>query len=60
MLDIVLILLAAFGAGVLNTIAGGGYAGAPISRALPTSVIRAIVAVVGFSMSAVFFWRLLS
>jgi uncharacterized protein len=38
----------------------GGYAGAPISRALPPSVIRGIVAVVGFSMSAVFFWRLVS
>lgn len=38
----------------------GGYAGAPISRALPVSVTRGIVAVVGFSMSAVFFWRLVS
>ncbi|USG63170.1 sulfite exporter TauE/SafE family protein [Sneathiella marina] len=38
----------------------GGYAGAPISRALPAPVIRGIVALVGFSMSAVFFWRLIA
>lgn len=38
----------------------GGYAGAPISRALPKHVVRAIIALVGFSMSAVFFWRLVS
>lgn len=37
----------------------GGYAGAPIARALPKSVVRGIIAVVGFSMSAVFFWRLI-
>lgn len=36
----------------------GGYAGAPIARALPKSVVRGLIAVVGFSMSAVFFWRL--
>lgn len=35
----------------------GGYAGAPISKALPMSVVRAIVATVGFVMSAVFFYR---
>ncbi|MBN2740657.1 MAG: sulfite exporter TauE/SafE family protein [Rhodobacteraceae bacterium] len=38
----------------------GGYAGAPIARMLPKSVVRALIAVVGFSMSAVFFWRLIA
>lgn len=37
----------------------GGYAGAPIARRLPKSVVRGVIAVVGFSMSAVFFGRLL-
>ena len=37
----------------------GGYAGAPIARMLPKSVVRGVIALVGFSMSAVFFWRLL-
>ena len=37
----------------------GGYAGAPIARSLPRSVVRGLVALVGFSMSAVFFWRLI-
>jgi uncharacterized protein len=36
----------------------GGYAGAPIARALPKPVVRGIIAAVGFSMSLVFFWRL--
>ncbi len=36
----------------------GGYAGAPLARILPKPVIRALIALVGFSMSAVFFWRL--
>lgn len=36
----------------------GGYAGAPIARALPKSVVRGIVIVVGAVMSAVFFARL--
>ena len=40
-----------------NTV--GGYAGAPLARALPKAAVRAIVAVVGFGMSAVFFARLL-
>lgn len=35
----------------------GGYAGAPVARALPRSVVRAVVIAVGFIMSAVFFWR---
>lgn len=38
----------------------GGYAGAPIARSLPNSAVRLVVAIVGFSMSAVFFWRLLA
>jgi uncharacterized membrane protein YfcA len=38
----------------------GGYAGAPIARMLPKPVVRALIAVVGFSMSAVFFWRLIA
>lgn len=37
----------------------GGYAGAPIARILPKHIVRAVIAAVGFSMSAVFFARLL-
>ncbi len=37
----------------------GGYAGAPLSRALPKPVVRGLVAAVGFGMSAIFFWRIL-
>ena len=37
----------------------GGYAGAPVARLLPKAAVRAVIAAVGFSMSAVFFWRLL-
>ncbi|MDR7126332.1 sulfite exporter TauE/SafE family protein [Pseudotabrizicola sp. 4114] len=37
----------------------GGYAGAPLARALPKPVVRGIIATVGFGMSAVFFWRLI-
>ena len=36
----------------------GGYAGAPLARALPKPVVKAVIATVGFGMSAVFFWRL--
>ncbi len=36
----------------------GGYAGAPLARALPKRVIRGLIALVGFGMSAVFFWPL--
>jgi uncharacterized membrane protein YfcA len=55
------------GAGIIEWKAGlmmmvastaGGYAGAPISKALPMSVVRAIVATVGFVMSGVFFYRI--
>lgn len=35
----------------------GGYAGAPLARALPRSVVRAVVIIVGASMSIIFFWR---
>ena len=55
------------GAGIIEWKAGlmmmvastaGGYAGAPISKALPMSAVRAIVATVGFVMSGVFFYRI--
>ena len=35
----------------------GGYAGAPIAKALPSSAVRLIVIAVGFGMSAIFFAR---
>ncbi len=38
----------------------GGYAGAPVARALPRPVVRAIVIAVGGIMSAAFFVRLLA
>lgn len=38
----------------------GGYAGAPLIRRVPRKAMRALVAIIGFSMSAVFFVRLLS
>ncbi len=37
----------------------GGYAGAPIARLMPKSAVRLLIASVGFTMSAVFFARLL-
>ena len=37
----------------------GGYAGAPLARALPKTLVRGIVALVGFSVSAMFFWQLI-
>lgn len=36
----------------------GGYAGAPLARALPRPVVRAVVIAVGAIMSAIFFARL--
>jgi uncharacterized membrane protein YfcA len=36
----------------------GGYAGAPVARALPPALVRAIVIAVGVTMSAIFFARL--
>jgi uncharacterized membrane protein YfcA len=47
----------AVGMMVASTI--GGYAGAPVARAMPRAVVRGVIAVIGFSMSVVFFWRLL-
>ncbi len=38
----------------------GGYAGAPVARVLSKQVVRWIVIVVGFGMSAVFFARLIA
>lgn len=38
----------------------GGYAGAPLARALPKPVVRGVIALVGFGMSAIFFWRMVS
>ena len=37
----------------------GGYAGASVARALPGSVVRAIVILIGLTMSAIFFLALL-
>jgi len=36
----------------------GGYAGAPLARALPEKAVRATVIVVGAAMSMIFFARL--
>ena len=38
----------------------GGYAGASVARALPGSIVRAIVILIGLTMSAVFFLALLA
>lgn len=38
----------------------GGYLGAPVARSIPVPVLRGLIAVVGFGMTAVFFWRLAS
>ena len=38
----------------------GGYAGAPIARAVPNWAVRMFIAAMGFGMSAVFFWRLVA
>lgn len=38
----------------------GGYAGAPLARALPSGVIRGGIIAVGYTMTAVFFWRLIA
>lgn len=38
----------------------GGYGDAPLARALPKPVVRGVIAAVGFGMSAVFFWRLIT
>lgn len=36
----------------------GGYAGAPLARALPAVAVRTIIVAVGLTMSAIFFYRL--
>lgn len=36
----------------------GGYAGAPIARAVPVKVVRTLIAIIGFTMSGIFFARL--
>lgn len=38
----------------------GGLGGPPVARRVPIPVLRGLIAVVGFGMTAVFFWRLLS
>ena len=38
----------------------GGYAGAPLARALPKNLVRCLIAAIGFGMSALFFWRLIA
>lgn len=36
----------------------GGYLGAPVARRLPVAWLRALIAAIGFGMTALFFWRL--
>ncbi len=36
----------------------GGYMGAPIARRIPMPHLRALIAAIGFGMTALFFWRL--
>ena len=36
----------------------GGYLGAPVARRLPVAWLRALIATIGFGMTALFFWRL--
>ena len=38
----------------------GGFLGAPVARRIPMPVLRGLIAVVGFGMTAVFFWRLIN
>ena len=37
----------------------GGYAGAPVARRIPRDKLRLLIAIVGFGMTAIFFWRLI-
>ncbi|MFC3167629.1 sulfite exporter TauE/SafE family protein [Paracoccus fontiphilus] len=37
----------------------GGYAGAPLARRIPRDTLRLLIAVIGFGMTAIFFWRLI-
>lgn len=43
----------------IGTILGGSL-GAPVARRIPAPVLRGLIAVVGFGMTAVFFWRLIN
>lgn len=36
----------------------GGYLGAPVARRIPVRWLRALIAAIGFGMTALFFWRL--
>ncbi|KGJ06464.1 hypothetical protein SAMN04487972_10190 [Paracoccus halophilus] len=36
----------------------GGYLGAPVARRIPVPALRALIAAIGFGMTALFFWRL--
>ena len=36
----------------------GGYLGAPLARRIPMPLLRALIAAIGFGMTALFFWRL--
>jgi uncharacterized membrane protein YfcA len=47
-----------FSAGMMIASTIGGYAGAPIARMLPKSVVRGVICLVGFTMSTIFFVRL--
>lgn len=38
----------------------GGYAGAPLAKAMPVWLVRAVVIVTGAVMTAIFFWRLVA
>lgn len=38
----------------------GGLLGAPVARRIPMRVLRGLIAVVGFGMTAIFFWRLMN
>ncbi|WP_294929730.1 sulfite exporter TauE/SafE family protein [uncultured Paracoccus sp.] len=38
----------------------GGYLGAPIARYIPIAMLRALIAAVGFGMTALFFWRIVN
>ena len=38
----------------------GGYLGAPVARRIPLNWLRLLIAVVGFGMTAIFFWRLIN
>ena len=37
----------------------GGYLGAPVARRIPVRWLRALIAAIGFGMTALFFWRLI-